>query len=123
MFVEGSVNFDAVSTLSGSGPIVMVVYGTDPSSKTSVCPYGGATYIGNGGTTLAPKMYFVSMNGLCLDKTKLSTNNPSFGGLSGKNIYISSSPGSPYAITLDSTFPVSSVPVNLAWHASLYRRL
>lgn len=123
MFVEGSVNFDGVQTAPGSGPIVMIVYGTDPSSKTGVCPYGGAMYIGNGGVTLAPKMYFVSMNGLCLDKTKLSTDNPSFGGLSGKNIYISTNPGSPYAITLDSTFPTSSVPVNLAWHASHYRRL
>lgn len=123
IFVEGSVNFDGLTTASGSGPIVMIVYGTDPASKTSVCPYGGSVYLGNGSNTLAPKMYLVAMNGLCLDKTKFTTDNASLGGLSGKNVYISTNPGSPFSLTLDNTFPASAVPVDLAWHAARYRRL
>ncbi|HSX43835.1 MAG TPA: hypothetical protein VLE69_00845, partial [Candidatus Saccharimonadales bacterium] len=40
VFIEGTVNFDSVKTASGSGPIVFVIYGADPASKASVCPYG-----------------------------------------------------------------------------------
>lgn len=122
IFVEGSINFDGVQTKTGSGPIVMISYGTDPSSKTGVCPYGGAFYLGKNGTTIAPALYMLSMNGLCLDNTKFGAD-PALGGLSGKNLYVSTSPGSPFDLSLDTTFPSSAVPVNLAWHASLYRRL
>ena len=122
MFVEGSVNFSGLTTASGSGPIVLVVYGTDPASKASSCPYGGSLYLGNTSTTSAPKMYFLTMNGLCLDKTKFSSS-PALAGLSGKNIYISTNSGSPFDLAMDTTFPTSSVPVNLSWHAARYRRL
>lgn len=122
MFVEGSVNFSGLTTASGSGPIVLIVYGTDPSSLTGACPYGGSLYLGNTATTSAPKMFLLTMNGLCLDKTKFGSS-PALGGLSGKNIYISTNSGSPFDLNMDATFPVTSVPVNLAWHAVRYRRL
>lgn len=122
IFVEGTVNFDSVQTASGSGPIVLMAYGADPASKTSSCPYGGAIYLGSGGNSSAPKLYMVAVNGLCMDKTKFSTN-PAIGGLSGKNLYIATNPGSPFDLGLDTSFPTSSVPINLAWHASRYRRL
>jgi hypothetical protein len=78
-------------------------------------------YIGNG-TANAPNMYFLAINGLCFDKTKFGAN-PSFGGFSGKNIYISSSPGSPFDPQLNTSFPFDSVPIDLSWHASRYRRV
>lgn len=122
IFVEGSVNFDYVNTAAGSGPLVLISYGADPSSKTSVCPLGGAIYIGNGGNTSAPAMYFLANNGLCMDKTKFGSS-PALGGLSGKNIYIATNPGTPFDLKLDSTFDSSKVPINLSWHATRYRRL
>jgi hypothetical protein len=122
IFVEGSVNFDSMQTASGSGPIVLVVYGADPSSKTSVCSLGGAFYLGNGGTTAAPALYILANNGVCLDKTKFGAT-PALGGISGKNLYISSNSGTPFDLGLDTTFPVGSIPVDLAWRAVRYRRL
>jgi hypothetical protein len=121
IFVEGSVNFDGVQTASGSGPLVLVVYGADPASKTSTCPLGGAIYLGSGGTTNAPDMYLLAVNGLCLDKTKFSAQ-PALGGLSGKNIYIATNPGSPWDLGLDTSFPTSAIPIDLSWHATHYRR-
>ncbi len=122
IFIEGTVNFAGVQSTPGSGPIVLVAYGSDPASKAGVCPYGGAMYMGNTGTVNAPAIYFLATNGLCLDNTKFS-GAPNFGGLSGKNIYISSSPGTVFDLTLDSTFPISIVPLDLAWKALRYRRL
>ncbi len=122
IFVEGTVNFNGITTASGSGPIVLIVYGADPSSKTSVCPYGGAIYVGNTGTTSAPAMYFLANNGLCLDNTKFSSS-PAIAGLSGKNVYISTNPGTPFDLKLDTTFDSSKVPINLSWHATRYKRL
>lgn len=122
IFVEGSVNFNSVQTAAGSGPIILVVYGADPASKTGVCPLGGAMYIGNSGNTSAPAMYFLANNGVCLDKTKFSTS-PAIGGLSGKNIYIATNPGSPWDLMLDNNFDTTKVPINLSWHATRYRRL
>jgi hypothetical protein len=121
IFVEGSINFEGVTTASGSGPIVLISYGTDPASKSSVCPYGGSFYTGNG-TVNAPNLYFLATNGLCLDKTKFGSST-SLGGISGKNIYISSNSGSPFDPQISNTFPTSAVPVDLAWHAARYRRL
>lgn len=122
VFVEGSVNFSGVATASGSGPIVLISYGTDPASKAGSCPYGGSIYVGSGGDTNAPKLYLLATNGLCLDKSKF-TASPALGGISGKNLYISTNPGSPFDLSLDTTFPTSDIPVNLAWHAVRYRRL
>jgi len=126
IFVEGSINFNDVSSAAGSGPIVLVSYGADPASKAAVCPLGGAIYLGKNGTVKAPAIYFLAINGLCFDNTKFQGDPPnftSFGGLSGKNIYFSSNPGSPHDPTLDTTFNLSNVPLDLAWHATRYRRL
>jgi len=122
IFVEGSVNFNALQTASGSGPIIFIVYGADPASKTSVCPLGGAVYLGNSDNTSAPAVYFVANNGVCLDRTKFSST-PSMGGLSGKNVYIATNPGTPFDLKLDTNFDTSVIPINLSWHAAKYRRL
>jgi hypothetical protein len=122
IFVEGSVNFNFVNTAAGSGPIILISYGADPASKTSVCPLGGAIYIGNSDNTSAPAIYFLANNGICLDKTKFGSS-PALGGLSGKNIYIATNPGTPFDLKLDTAFDSSKVPINLAWHATRYRRL
>lgn len=128
IFVEGTINFVGVTSAPGSGPIVLISYGADPASKMTVCPLGGAIYLGSSGSFVvnAPAIYFLANNGLCFDKTKFSGNPPdytSFGGLSGKNIYISTNSGTPHDPTLSTTFPLSSVPTDLSWHAARYRRL
>jgi hypothetical protein len=130
LFVEGNVNFSSVKTAPGSGPVVLIAYGADPTSKNSVCPYGGSIYLGQSGSgfTRAPALYMLAMNGLCLDGTKFGTNSdpadaPMLGGVSGKNIYIASSPSTPRPLLLDPTFPVDQVPVDLAWRAVRYTRM
>lgn len=121
VFIEGSVNFDHVTTAAGSGPIVFMIYGSDPASKAADCPYGGAFYLGTG-RTAAPALYIIGINGVCLDKSKFDVE-PALGGFSGKNLYIAVNSGTPHDLHLDSTFPVESIPVDLAWRASRYRRL
>lgn len=121
IFVEGNVNFDSVTTSAGSGPIVLVVSGTDPASKAGSCPYGGSFYLGNGSTN-APALYILTTNGLCLDGSKFGAN-PALGGFSGKNLYIATNSGSPHDLHLDNGFPVSQIPVDLSWRAIRYRRL
>lgn len=134
MFVEGTVNFNSVKTVSTSGPIVLVAYGADPASKTSVCPYGGALYIGQQGSdyTLAPDMFLLAMNGICLNATKFGTGPqpsvngipaPAIGGIAGKNIYISTNSGTPWDLALDPTFPTNLIPLNLSWRQATYERL
>lgn len=122
MFIEGSVNFGSLQTAAGSGPIILISYGADPASKTSTCPLGGAIYLGNSGNSSAAAMYLLANNGVCFDKTKFGSN-PALGGISGKNVYISSNPGTPFDLRMDTAFDTSSVPINLSWHASKYRRL
>jgi hypothetical protein len=122
IFVEGSANFNSVQSAAGSGPIVLIVYGADPASKVAACPLGGAIYLGNTGNTSAPAIYFLANNGVCLDKTKFSSS-PALGGLSGKNIYIATNPGTPFDLKLDTAFDSTKVPINLSWHAAHYRRL
>lgn len=121
IFVEGTVNFNSVTTASGSGPIVLVVYGADPASKASVCPYGGAFFLDNGQTN-APALYVLATNGLCLSKSKFAAI-PALGGISGKNLYIDTNSGSPFDLHFDVNFPVSSVPSDLSWRAIRYRRI
>lgn len=122
MFIEGDVNFASLTTASGSGPIAIIVYGSDPASNVGVCPYGGAAYLGNSGTTSAPTIYLLASNGICLDKTKFSTS-PALGGIGGKNIYISTNPGSPFDLTIDPNFPVAQIPTDLTWRAVRYQKL
>jgi hypothetical protein len=130
LFVEGTVNFNSIKTVPGSGPIVLIAYGADPASKNSVCPYGGSIYLGQNGSgfSRAPNLYMLAMNGLCIDGTKFGTNSdpidaPMLGGVSGKNIYIASSPSTPRPLLLDPSFPVDQVPVDLAWRAVRYARM
>ena len=124
IFIEGTINFTSVTTSPGSGPLVFITYGSDPASKTSVCPYGGSLYIGQQGSSSvsAPAAYFLAMNGLCIDGTKFSSS-PALGGIGGKNIYVASNPSTPRDLALDPNFPVSSIPVNLSWRESGYERL
>lgn len=122
IFVEGTINFASLQTVAGSGPLVFVVYGSDPSSKASICPLGGAVYLGNSGSTISPAVYFLANNGICLDKTRFGAS-PSLGGISGKNVYIATNPGSPFDLGLDPLFPVDQIPVDLSWKAVRFRRL
>ncbi len=127
IFVEGTVNFQSVTTAAGSGPLVLVTYGADPNSHGSACPStdGDSIYLGQHGSTstVAPALYLLAKNGLCVDQTKFDNSNPSLGGVSGKNLYIAASPGNPFDLKLDPSFPVSQIPINLAWRAVRYRRL
>ncbi len=122
VFVEGSLRFDQLTTTAGSGPIIFIVYGPDPSSLTDVCPYGGSFYLGGTGETIAPKVYFVATNGICLDKTKFGAS-PALAGFTAKNIYIATNSGSPHDLSLDVNFPLDSIPVNLSWKSVYYRRV
>jgi hypothetical protein len=126
VFVEGIINFGSIRTAPGSGPIVLVAYGADPPQvSTKVCPYGGAIYVGQGSPstyTNAPMLYLLSVNGICLDKTKFGAQ-PALGGVSGKNIYVATNSGTPFDLTLDPLFPTGDIPVDLAWRAVRYRRL
>lgn len=124
VFIEGSVNFNSVHTASGSGPLVFVVYGADPASKTSLCPYGGAAYIGQQGstTTSAPALYLLAQNGVCFDGTKFGSD-PAFGGVAGKNLYISTQAGTPFDLRFDPNYPVSQIPIDLSWRETGYERI
>ncbi len=127
IFVEGTVNFQSLQTAAGSGPLVIATYGADPNSHGSACPStdGDSIYLGQHGgiKTIAPALYLLAKNGLCVDQTKFDNNNPSLGGLSGKNLYIASNPGNPYDLVLDPSFPVSQIPIDLAWRAVRYQRI
>jgi hypothetical protein len=122
IFVEGTINFDGLLTAPGSGPIVFVTYGSDPSSKAGACPLGGSIFLGNAINTNAPAAFLLATNGLCLYQAKFGAAK-ALGGLSGKNIYISTNSGTPWDLELDPVFPASSIPVDLSWKAVLYRRL
>lgn len=122
VFIEGVVNFGSLKTKVGSGPLAFIIYGTDPAYNTSVCPYGGAAYLANSGTTTAPAIYLLATNGVCLDKTKFGAN-PSLGGIAGKNIYIATNSGSPFDLFMDVNFPVSDIPINTTWRAVRYQRM
>ena len=135
VFIEGTINFGALNTTSGSGPIVFITYGADPGSKASTCPYGGSLYIGQSGstTTHAPQVYLLAMNGVCLDKTKFGGSGsavqanglpaPALGGIGGKNIYVATNPGSPWDLALDPAFPTNLIPIDLSWREASYERL
>lgn len=121
IFIEGTINFDSLQTTPSSGPIVFVSYGADPSYLAGVCPLGGSIYLSNDGTTTAPQAYLLAQNGICLDKTRFGAN-PALGGLSGKNLYIATNPGTPFDLRLDPAFPVGEIPIDLAWRAVRYHR-
>lgn len=122
VFVEGWINFERLTTTPDSGPIVFISYGSDPASKVGRCPLGGSIFLGNSGRTSAPAAYFLATNGVCLDRTRFDTE-PALGGISGKNIYIATNPGTPFDLELDPTFPVEEIPVDLSWRAVRFRSI
>lgn len=122
VFIEGTINFNSVQTAAGSGPIVFITYGADPGSHGNACPLGDSIYLGNSGNTSASAIYFLATSTICLDNTKYNSD-PAMGGISGKNLYVSTSPGTPFDLGLDPNFPVGSIPIDLAWRAVRYRRL
>lgn len=125
IFIEGTFRFTSINTVAGSGPIVIIAYGSDPGSLSASCPLGGAGYLGQAGSTqtIAPAVYLIaSSGGICLDKTKFGAAQ-SLGGISGKNIDIGTNSGSPHDLTLNPSFPVNQIPIDLAWRAMRYRRL
>jgi hypothetical protein len=125
IFVEGTINFEQIRNASGSGPIVFVAYGSDPSNLTSVCPEGGAVRVGQQGSrnTSAPQIFLLAANGgLCMDGTKFASNY-SLGGVSGKNLYIATNSGTPFDLGLNPNFPISDVPVNLTFKATQFQRI
>lgn len=122
VFVEGTIKFNQLTTAANSGPIVFVAYGADPASLSATCPYGGSIFLGSSGTTAAPAIYLLATNGICISKTRFGAV-PALAGMSGKNIYIDSNPGTPFDLTLDPNFPISDIPVDLSWKAGRYRRL
>ena len=122
LFVEGTVNFNSLTTTAGSSPIVIFAYGADPGSHGSnACPYGDAAYLGNSGQTAAPAIYLLALNGVCIDSTKFGASQ-SLAGLGGKNLYIATNSGTPYPLGLNTGFPLSQIPVNLTWKATGYER-
>ncbi|HSW79434.1 MAG TPA: hypothetical protein VLG47_01530 [Candidatus Saccharimonadales bacterium] len=123
IFVEGDVDFASVQTSAGSGPIVLVSYGSDPSSLSVACPDGGAIHVGTNGsqTTNAPALFLLASNGLCLERTKFSAGQ-SLAGVSGKNVYIATNSGTPFDLAFNPTFPVDQIPTNLSWRAVLYQQ-
>lgn len=122
IFVEGWINFDRLTTTPGSGPLVFVSYGSDPIDNASRCPLGGSIFLGNNGNTSAPSVFFLAANGVCLDRTRFGTT-PALGGISGKNIYIATNPGTPFDLGLDPTFPIEEIPVDVAWRAVRFRNM
>lgn len=122
VFVEGTIKFNQLTTAAGSGPIVFISYGADPGGISGECPYGGSIYLGNTGTSSAKAIYLLATNGLCLTKTRFGSAQ-ALGGISAKNIYIDSNPGTPFDLALDPTFPVGDIPIDLSWKAARYRRL
>lgn len=125
VFVEGSVNFNSLTSASGSSPLVIFAYGADPGSHGSnACPYGDAMYVGNSGQTAAPAIFLLALNSVCIDSTKFPAppSQTGLGGLGGKNLYIATNSGTPWPLTLNTSFPLSQIPVNLTWKATGYER-
>lgn len=128
IFVEGWANFASLHTSTGSSPIVFITYGADPGAHSNQCPYGDSIYLNKNGSTgtAAPALYLLATNSICLYQTKFDgdpATGGSLGGLGGKNLYIASNSGSPFDLALNPSFPVNSIPVNLAWRATGYERL
>lgn len=122
VFIEGTVRFNSLNTAANSGPIAFINYGPDPGGMATSCPYGGSFYLGNSGTTNAPSAYLLATNGLCLSRTRFGSTY-GLGGVSGKNIYIDTNPGTPFDLAMAPDFPTEQIPVDLSWKSVRYRRL
>ena len=125
VFVEGTLSFAAFKTAAGSAPVIFVVYGSDPAALSGVCPLGGAAFLDSTSSDNvdAPAAYIIAVNGsFCANGTKFGASR-SLGGVSGKNIYIATSSGTPFDLSFDPSFPVNQIPINLTWKATIYERL
>lgn len=141
IFVEGVINFENVYVSNGvsypntgtaptvsPGNIVFISYSTSQNLQDSKqCPSNSAAIrIGKDGSNsiFAPNAYFIATNGmLCIDQTKFTTGVRSLGGISGKDIYISSNSGASFELTFNPEFPLDSVPLDLSWRASNVKRV
>lgn len=129
IFVEGVINFERVTVDSTSpGDIVFISYSTSQNIAASKqCPSDSAAIrLGKDGSNslLAPKAYFIATNGmLCVDQTKFDSGVKSLGGISGKDIYLSSNSGATFELTFSPEFPLSSIPLDLSWRASNVKRV
>lgn len=129
IFVEGVINFENVTVDSSSpGDIIFISYSTSQNiSASKQCPSDSAAIrLGKDGSNSmhAPKAYFIATNGmLCVDQTKFDTGVESIGGVSGKDIYLSSNSGATFELTFNPEFPLSSVPLDLSWRASNLKRV
>lgn len=140
IFVEGVINFERVTVDSTSpGEIVFISYSTSQSlSASKQCPSNSASIrLGKDGSNslVAPNAYFIATNGmLCVDQTKFNSCPPpddpayaacpkSLGGISGKDIYLSSNSGATFELTFSPEFPLSSIPLDLSWRAANVKRV
>ncbi len=129
VFVEGVINFENVTVDATSpGEVIFISYSTSqtiPGSKQ--CPSNSAAIrLGKDGSNSlhAPKAYFIATNGmLCIDQTKFDSGVESVGGISGKDLYLSSNSGASFSLAFNPDFPLSSVPLDLAWRASNVKRI
>lgn len=129
VFVEGVINFENITADDTSpGDIVFISYATSQTiSASKQCPSDSAAIrLGKDGSNslIAPKAYFIATNGmLCIDQTKFDTGTKSIGGVSGKDIYLSSVSGTTFELTFNPEFPLSSIPLDLSWGATDVKRV
>lgn len=129
VFVEGVINFENITADSTSpGDIIFISYATSQTiSASKQCPSDSAAIrLGKDGSNslIAPKAYFIATNGmLCVDQTKFDTGVKSIGGVSGKDIYLSSVSGTTFELTFNPEFPLSSIPLDLSWGATDVKRV
>lgn len=129
VFVEGVINFENITADNSSpGDIIFISYATSQTiSASKQCPSDSAAIrLGKDGSNslIAPKAYFIATNGmLCVDQTKFSTGVKSIGGVSGKDIYLSSVSGTTFELTFNPEFPLSSIPLDLSWGATDVKRM
>jgi hypothetical protein len=129
IFVEGVINFERATVSSSSpGDIIFISYSTSQNiSASKQCPSNSAAIrLGKDGSNsmVAPNAYFIATNGmLCVDQTKFDSGTESLGGVSGKDIYISSNSGATFELSFNPEFPLSSIPLDLSWRAANVKRV
>lgn len=129
IFVEGVINFQNITVDDNSvGNIAFISYSTSQTiAGSKQCPSNlAAIRIGKDGSNAvnAPKAYFIAVNGmLCIDQTKFLNGAASLGGISGKDLYISSNSGGVFYLTFNPQFPLSDIPLDLAWRTGNIKRL
>jgi hypothetical protein len=129
IFVEGVINFERATVDSSSpGDIIFISYSTSQTiSASKQCPSNSAAIrLGKDGSNsmVAPNAYFIATNGmLCVDQTKFDSGADALGGVSGKDIYLSSNSGATFELSFNPEFPLSSIPLDLSWRAANVKRV